>query len=342
MKNYILLLFLVAYSNVYCQTTDSSIDKGVGIYYFTAKPGIVPDESFGSEIAVNMPARVLYLWNRTGAKWERYGKIKYADGVPSGAPIDDSYIGQYDTTTGRLYRWTGNQWITGSETSISVVSSPILFDSSGVIGIDFDRLTQVDVGTITNTIMADETARIAIIDTTTALINTSDFTDLQIVNLTDRIVETDDAISNITNNAIDIKNELIVNATGTDAFVKYTGKAPTYSGNLGIYTMTFDIDSTNIKSWRFGGGSNDNIWDGSGDMQINVVLSNASPTLSELNAIFGNIQFINAGNGEVISDLKAQFQVSLFQEATSSTTVQMRASNLTGFGTEGFKMIITY
>lgn len=314
--------------------------KSSGVLYFYGVPDTNAETTLGSEIAYNKLDKSLWVWDTVGTSWQYMNKIQYSAGVPSGAPTYGN-IGYYNTSTGLLYRYDGT-WKELGDVSVSGSSSPTLTESNGVFTLSYSALTTSDALNISNAISQNSTAFNVLLDSTTTNISTYSLSDSQIDSLAQRIVETATALERISSNSQQEKNELIVNSSGADIFVKYTGVAPTYTGNLGIFTLSFDIDSTKVKSWKFGGGTAENVWDGSGDLQLNVTLTNSSPTTAEINAIFGNIQIINAGNGEVLSDPKGQLQVTVFQERTATATVQIRASNLTGFDTDGFKMVTTY
>lgn len=339
---------------------DTEPDKGSGVCYFSDYPATTPSANTSEcEFAINTAVPEAWVYSRSRSEWIPLNNFNFGFGAPSGSPESNGFNGllYVDRSSGKIYQWT-TDWnlIAGTNIQKYPNSSPALLVNGDSLSLDLELLNQQDVEKITSRIISEPSVNIALVrglqldslsknqiqSIAESIVNDSTAKRSLTDSLTQRIVERLSALEIISSNSQQEKNELIVNSSGADIFVKYTGVAPTYTGNLGIFTLSFDIDSTKVKSWRFGGGTAENVWDGSGDLQLNVTLTNSSPTLPEINAIFGNIQMINAGNGEVLSDPKGQLQVTIFQERTTTSTVQIRASNLTGFDTDGFKMVATY
>jgi len=377
MKNIIfgfIIFLLLAFASI-------APEKGAGIWYFSGVPDTAAETTLGSEVAFNYADKSLWVWDRTGSAWEYLNKIQYKAGTPSGAPTNGN-IGYFDTTTGIFYRWTGAAWIELSEVSIDPASSPSLTETGGVFTLDYANLVASDANSIalaigasptavttlkdssfilfsdgTNTIQAkdtftftsNQTAIVQTIGGTTAngtLTTDLDLSNLgstQTSNMATRLTLEGAALA-ILNAAISSKPILatIANGSGQDIHAKYLGKAPTFTGNNGVFTLAFDRDSTDLQSWRFGGGTGESVWDGSGDLSINITISGGNINTDGIDEYFANLQLVNSGNNEVLSDPKGQLTVSIFQERTATGTVQIRASNLNGFSTEGFKLTANY
>jgi hypothetical protein len=89
--------------------TDATPDKGTGIWYFSGKPGAVPNETYGSEIAFNLNSGELYKWNRDSSGWFRLFEITNDYGAPSGNPSTGpkTYLNREN---GMFYFWDGDSW----------------------------------------------------------------------------------------------------------------------------------------------------------------------------------------------------------------------------------------
>ena len=106
---------------------DPTIDKGSGWLYFTDVPGITPDTTCCSELAINTVKREAWVWNRSTEAWETLSGFTKNSGVPSGDPGTGAKL-YLDTATGTLYKWTGTAWEAyssggGSQNLSSVLST---------------------------------------------------------------------------------------------------------------------------------------------------------------------------------------------------------------------------
>jgi hypothetical protein len=138
------------------------------------------------------------------------------------------------------------------------------------------------------------------------------------------------------------KVDTVTNSGGQDVMVKYTGKKPTFTGNNGIFDLGFDRDSTGLEAIWFGGDDGDNVWDGSGDLFLDINVTGSGLNTNFLNEYFGNVQLVSSGNNEVLSDPKEQANVAVFQESLGGGVSRILLTGVSTFGSNGFKLVITF
>jgi hypothetical protein len=131
-----MLLALVAIGQ-----TDATPDKGAGTWFFSGKPGAVPNTTFGTELAFNINEGELWKWNRDSSGWFRLFEITEDYGAPSGDPGSDpkTYLNREN---GMFYFWDGDSWEGMNDRTRLVQDSILVYYLSG---------TEIGRDTITGT-----------------------------------------------------------------------------------------------------------------------------------------------------------------------------------------------
>lgn len=356
-----------------------SQDKGASVWYFDSIPDVTPSLNYGPELAFDYVNRILYNYNRSSLKWEPYGKAFYGSGVPTSDGSE--YKAYLDVDTGKWYRYDGG-WVETKGVDIDGTSSPVLGLSGDKLKLDFSLSTNQDEKLIADSLMGNDDAKnvlgeglnpfvqaktdsikvrgvIEFLSSQTALkwtlagdsayaqmiLNLSMYNldPQQIDSLVMRILEESVALERLNDGLSQkAKVDTVTNSGGQDVMVKYTGKKPTFTGNNGIFDLGFDRDSTGLEAIWFGGDDGDNVWDGSGDLFLDINVTGSGLNTNFLNEYFGNVQLVSSGNNEVLSDPKEQANVAVFQESLGGGVSRILLTGVSTFGSNGFKLVITF
>jgi hypothetical protein len=374
MKKLIFICSLLLWGNMIW-----SQDKGASVWYFDSIPDVTPSLNYGPELAFDYVNRILYNYNRSSLKWEPYGKAFYGSGVPTSDGSE--YKAYLDVDTGKWYRYDGG-WVETKGVDIDGTSSPVLGLSGDKLKLDFSLSTNQDEKLIADSLMGNDDAKnvlgeglnpfvqaktdsikvrgvIEFLSSQTALkwtlagdsayaqmiLNLSMYNldPQQIDSLVMRILEESVALERLNDGLSQkAKVDTVTNSGGQDVMVKYTGKKPTFTGNNGIFDLGFDRDSTGLEAIWFGGDDGDNVWDGSGDLFLDINVTGSGLNTNFLNEYFGNVQLVSSGNNEVLSDPKEQANVAVFQESLGGGVSRILLTGVSTFGSNGFKLVITF
>lgn len=135
-KIFLFLILMAPLISMYGQT-DPTIDKGTGIFYFSARPSFLVNTGFHSEIAYDYVNNVWYRWNRNSPltiKWERQYFFLQGEDDPSTAGIltgtgPKSYM---QTSGGDRGRWWIDRGLSGGWQRY--VDEKMLTDAIAAIG----------------------------------------------------------------------------------------------------------------------------------------------------------------------------------------------------------------
>lgn len=144
-------LLLLASALVFGQGTDSSIDRGSGIMYFSGVPAYATDTSAYSEIAYNKLTGEMFHYNRDSSAWKKLIGVTQAYADPSGDPSPGPYL-HINRADGGLFQWTGAAWVeftanTDDQTLSKPNTDSIAIESGNTI-VDRSLMQSLSVGNV--------------------------------------------------------------------------------------------------------------------------------------------------------------------------------------------------